>query len=74
GSWRYRHDSTAAGMAGELVLLLSFVFMFAYDAVGIPLAITMLSYALLWRNDTAEQPRSVSPERKQARWPVLTPS
>ncbi|MBO0773671.1 MAG: O-antigen ligase family protein [Actinobacteria bacterium] len=74
GSWRYRHDSTPVGIAGGLVLLLSFVFMLAYDAVGAPLAITMLSYALLWRNDTAEQPRTVSPERKHARWPVLTPS
>jgi hypothetical protein len=34
-----------------LVLLLSFVYMFTYDAVGAPLGFTMLAYALLWKND-----------------------
>jgi hypothetical protein len=42
-------------VAGVLVLLLTFVFMIAYDAVGAPLAITMLSYALLWRNGAARR-------------------
>ena len=51
GAWRYRRDTTAYGMAGELVLLLSFVFMFVYDAVGATLAFTMLAYAMLWRNE-----------------------
>jgi len=51
GAWRYRRDGTPYGMAGVLVLLLSFVFMIAYDAVGEPLCFTMLAYALLWRND-----------------------
>ena len=51
GVWRYRRDPTPYGLAGILVLLLGFVFMFVYDATGPPLAFTMLAYALLWRND-----------------------
>jgi hypothetical protein len=51
GMWRYRHDTTPYGLAGELVLLLTFVFMFTYDAVGAPLIFTMLSLVMLWRND-----------------------
>ena len=53
GCWRYWRDTTAYGLAGVLVLLLSFVFMIAYVAVGAPLAFTMLAYALLWRNERA---------------------
>jgi hypothetical protein len=53
GCWRYRHDTTPYGLAGVLVLLLSFVFMVSYDATGPPLGFTMLAYALLWRNDRA---------------------
>jgi predicted tellurium resistance membrane protein TerC len=52
GAWRYRRDATPYGLAGVLVLLMGFVFMIAYDAVGEPLCFTMLAYALLWRNDT----------------------
>jgi hypothetical protein len=53
GIWRYRRDTTAYGLAGVLVLLLSFVFMIAYNAVGPPLGFTMLAYAMLWRNERA---------------------
>jgi hypothetical protein len=49
--WRYRRDKTPYGMAGELVLLLMFVFMPVYEAAGPPLAFTMLAIAILWRND-----------------------
>jgi hypothetical protein len=48
-------------LAGVLVLLLSFVYMFTYVAVIAPLGFTMLAYALLWRGehdgrcDTAER-------------------
>ena len=49
--WRYRRDKTAYGMAGVLVILLSFLYMFAYVAVTAPLEFTMLAVALLWRND-----------------------
>lgn len=55
GIWRYRRDRTPYGIAGVLVLLVPFWFMFVYEAVGPPLAFTMLSYALLWRNDRERQ-------------------
>jgi hypothetical protein len=51
GAWRFRRDRTPYGIAGVLVFVLSFVFMFVYNANGPPLAIMMLAYALLWRND-----------------------
>jgi polysaccharide biosynthesis protein PslJ len=50
-AWRYRRDKTAFGMAGVLVILLSFLYMFAYVAMTAPLEFTMLTVALLWRND-----------------------
>jgi hypothetical protein len=62
GIWRYRRDWTPYGMAGVLVLVLGFVFMFVYNATGPPLAFTMLAYALLWRNDQ-ELNRAVAPAR-----------
>jgi hypothetical protein len=53
GIWRYWRDPTPYGMAGVLVLILSFPFMLVYIAVGPPLAFTMLAYSLLWKNDRA---------------------
>jgi hypothetical protein len=50
-AWRYRRDKTPYGMAGVLVIGLSFVYMFAYTAVTAPLEFTLLAAALLWRND-----------------------
>jgi len=50
-AWRYRHDTTPYGLAGMLVVLLSFIYMFTYVAVVAPLAFTMLAYAILWRNE-----------------------
>ena len=65
GIWRYRRDGTPYGMAGVLVLLLSLVFLVAYDAVGEPLCFTMLAYAMLWRNEQAltatDRPDDVRP-------------
>jgi hypothetical protein len=51
GIWRFRRDRSPYGLAGVLVLLLSFIYMFVYDAVGAPLGFTMLAYALMWKND-----------------------
>jgi hypothetical protein len=51
GVVRYRRDPTAYGMAAVLVLLLGFIFMIVYQAIGAPLACTMLSYAILWKNE-----------------------
>jgi hypothetical protein len=50
-AWRYRRDKTPYGMAGVLVILLSFLYMFAYVSVTAALEFTMISVALLWRND-----------------------
>ena len=61
GVWRYRHDATPYGVAGSLVLLLSFVYMFFYTAVAPVLAFTMLAYALLWRNDVEQSPARAQP-------------
>jgi hypothetical protein len=55
GAWRFWRDTSPEGLAGVLVLLLTFVFMVAYDAVGAPLGITMLAYAVLWRNEQARR-------------------
>jgi hypothetical protein len=66
GVWRFWRDRTPEGMAGVLVLVLTFVFMIAYDAVGAPLAFTMLTYAYLWRNERARQ-QAVRPGA--GRWP-----
>jgi hypothetical protein len=64
GSWRFWRDTSPEGMAGVLVLLLTFVFMIAYDAIGAPLGITMLVYALLWRNETARREAAAGPVTK----------
>jgi hypothetical protein len=61
GTWRFWGDTSPEGTAGVLVLLLTFVFMIAYDAVGAPLAITMLSFALLWRNEIARRQAAAGP-------------
>lgn len=52
GIWRYRRDPTPYGIAGVMVLLGGFWFMFVYNAVGPPLTFAMLAYALLWRNES----------------------
>jgi hypothetical protein len=51
GLWRFRRDVTPIGLAGGAALLSSLVSMFWYNALVTPLALTMLGYALLWRND-----------------------
>jgi hypothetical protein len=56
-AWRYRRDKTPYGMAGVLVLGLSFVYMFAYVSVTAPLEFTMFAVALLWRNDQWQRAR-----------------
>lgn len=51
GAWRYRRDKTPYGITGVMVILMSFVYMGVYNAVGPPLVFIMLVYALLWKND-----------------------
>jgi hypothetical protein len=51
GALRYWRDPTPEGIAGVLVIVLSFIYLFTYDAVAAPLGITMLAYAIMWRNE-----------------------
>lgn len=67
-AWRYRRDNTPYGWVGVMVLLLGFVFMIVYDAVGAPLDFTMVALAILWRNDMELQRQRV--ERQQSTAPV----
>lgn len=48
--WAYRHDRTPIGDAGLLALFMPLFFMFVYNALTMPLVISFLSLALLWRN------------------------
>jgi len=83
-AWRYRRDKTPYGMAGVLVILLSFFYMFAYVSVTAPLEFTMLAAALLWRNDQwlrspdreadpADPPGPAVSGRPGTRWPNPMP-
>ena len=73
GCWRYRRDTTPYGLAGVLVLLLSFVFMIAYNAIGLPLGFTMLAYVMLWRNDRAVRERGDLAVRERQADPAPLP-
>jgi O-antigen/teichoic acid export membrane protein len=70
GIWRYRRDTTPYGIAGVLVLLLSFIYAIAYVAIAAPLAFTMLAFALLWRNDQRARGVSAAPVIAVTRSPV----
>lgn len=48
--WYHRDDHSTIGIAGGLSMTLPLLLMFIYNAIGIPLAVTLLSAALLWRN------------------------
>jgi O-Antigen ligase len=52
GAWRFRRDRTPYGMVAVLVVGLSLVYMFFYDAVPAPLGLTMLAFAMAWRNES----------------------
>ena len=69
GVWRFRRDRSPYGIAGSVVLLLGFVYMLSYDAVGAPLGFTILAYAMLWRNDSAARPRGNDPSHPRAALP-----
>ncbi|MGZ4642679.1 MAG: O-antigen ligase family protein [Blastococcus sp.] len=61
--WAYRRDPTPIGDAGLLALALPLFFMFVYNALTMPLVISFLSIALLWRNqrdeDVPEEPQAL---------------
>jgi hypothetical protein len=58
GVWRYRRDRSPYGLAGVLVLLITFLYMTTYVAVGPPLEFTMLAYVMLWKNDREARVRT----------------
>lgn len=49
--WRFRRDHSGIGIVASAVMVLSLSSMFYYNALVAPLAITLLCYALLWRNE-----------------------
>lgn len=49
--WRYRRDTSAVGIAGSAVLLMTLFFIFFYTTVGTPLALSLISLSLMWRNE-----------------------
>lgn len=61
-AWRYRRDPTPYGWVAVLVILLSFIYMFTYDALAAPLGITMLCCGMFWRaNREREEQRPGKP-------------
>ncbi len=70
--WAYRRDRTPIGDGGRLVLVLSLAFMLVYNALTMPLVITFLSIALMWRQqrDEPARPAEIS-RRAPASRPVL---
>jgi hypothetical protein len=67
GAWWYRRDRTAYGQTGVLIILMSFIYIFTYDAVAAPLGLTMLAYAILWRNESYQQTAQIPRPRRLAR-------
>jgi hypothetical protein len=70
--WAYRRDSSPIGDAGLLTLLLPLFFMLVYNSLTMPLIITFLAIALLWRNQQASTPEVPfgTPEHGIARAPI----
>jgi hypothetical protein len=51
--WHYRRDGSAIGIAASVVIVLTLFFSLFYNVLASPLALTMISIGLLWRNDQA---------------------
>jgi hypothetical protein len=49
--WRYRHDRTPIGIGASLVLVLNLFASFYYNTLVSPLAFTLLSLVLVWRQE-----------------------
>ncbi|WP_319459180.1 O-antigen ligase family protein [Micromonospora sp. RTP1Z1] len=61
--WRFRHDHSAIGVAGSLVLILMLFFQFTYGALEATLAYGLISVALLARNDRLRRAVAPAPPR-----------
>jgi hypothetical protein len=48
--WFYRGDRSPSGIAASVTLVMSFWFTFVYSSTGWPLALAMISVAILWRH------------------------
>jgi hypothetical protein len=69
--WAYRRDRTPIGDAGLLALALPLFFMLVYNALTMPLVISFLSLALLWRNQLENaRPESLPTEVPRSPGPV----
>jgi len=53
--WAHRSDRSPLGIAGTLVVLLELFYALFYSALTMPLAVTLLSVGLLWRNQQLRQ-------------------
>lgn len=60
--WLYRRDRSPPAQAGVLVVALTFVYMFVYNAVPAALTMTMISIGILWRSHDARLARLRSSE------------
>ncbi len=60
--WTFRRDHSPSGIAASAVVILSLFYLYFYAAVGVPLALAMLSLAVLWRN----QQTGTDPSAKRA--------
>lgn len=54
--WHYRRDGTAIGIAASVVIVLTLFFSLFYNVLASPLALTMISIGLLWRNAQSATP------------------
>ncbi|MBM0226826.1 MULTISPECIES: O-antigen ligase [Micromonospora] len=61
--WRFRHDHSAIGVAGSLVVILMLFFQFTYGALEATLAYGLISVALLARNDRLRRAVAPAPPR-----------
>jgi hypothetical protein len=68
GIVRFWRDRTPVGIAGVGVLFLAVAYSFIYNAVGIPLCLYMISYALLWTNS---MPRTPPAAKRAGELPAL---
>lgn len=60
--WHYRRDGTAIGIAASVVIVLTIFFSLFYNVLASPLAMTMISIGLLWRNEQARSAGLPEPE------------
>lgn len=77
--WIYRRDRSPIGDAGLLAIFLSLWFSLVYNALVMPLVLTFLSVALLWRNhqeSAADDARALaaadSPARPSSQLAMIT--